>query len=562
MKAELDCSFLTFFCSKPKVTLTVSSGPGSGKVPGDRRASARKKRPNGWKPRNSKSTSKMLQLRQASKKAQVINSNPSGGSNLTHGSTVVIVVSRGPKLTKVPVLVGSQRRLAVQQIRGRGLTPSVSGEESDSPAGEVISQSPSAGNEVEAGSTVAITVSDGKQQAKVPNVIGKLRSEAVQTMREAGLSPTVEEEETEVTGKVGRAIDQFPPPGSELEPGDEVTIVVGKQARGRTGSEERNEGRGSQRRPLLRARRLAALRHLCRPRPRGGRPRGGGGDDRARRPLAARGRAAAADTRPPACSTPRRSFPALHGAFGEDGSVQGLLELLDVPYVGSDVLASAICMDKLSLKRLFAERGIPQVDFVADGEEGWRERCEAMGLPLWVKPSRMGSSVGISQGRGLGGPRCRGRAGPAPRPAGDRRGARCAAARSSARCSATSRPLTSLPGEIVANAEWYDFEAKYEQGGMELRVPAPAGEEEAAAHAQAGRRDLRPRRLLRPRPLRLLRRARRHRPRQRDQHHARLHQTSVYAKLLEASGIAYADLCDRLVALAVERHRSARSHQF
>ena len=63
-------------------------------------------------------------------------------------------------------------------------------------------------------------------------------------------------------------------------------------------------------------------------------------------------------------------FPALHGAFGEDGSVQGLLEWLDVPYVGSDVLASAICMDKLTLKRLFAEHGVPQVDFAAVGEAG------------------------------------------------------------------------------------------------------------------------------------------------------------------------------------------------
>src|SRR5262249_44351002 len=82
------------------------------------------------------------------------------------------------------------------------------------------------------------------------------------------------------------------------------------------------------------------------------------------------------------------AFPALQGPFGEDGSAQGLLEWLDLPYVGSDVLSSAICMDKLTLKRLFAERGIPQVGFVAVGEEGWRERAEALGTPLWVKPSR------------------------------------------------------------------------------------------------------------------------------------------------------------------------------
>ena len=96
----------------------------------------------------------------------------------------------------------------------------------------MISQSPSAGSEVEAGSTVAIVVSSGKQQAKVPNVIGKLRSEAVQAIRDAGLSPTVEEEETEVAGKVGRAIDQFPPPAPNWNRAKPVTIVVGKQARG------------------------------------------------------------------------------------------------------------------------------------------------------------------------------------------------------------------------------------------------------------------------------------------------------------------------------------------
>src|SRR5262245_31288846 len=83
-------------------------------------------------------------------------------------------------------------------------------------------------------------------------------------------------------------------------------------------------------------------------------------------------------------------FPALHGPFGEDGSVQGLLEWLDVPYVGSDVLSSAICMDKLTLKRLFAANGVPQVEFVAVEGADWWGRAESLGLPLWVKPSRLG----------------------------------------------------------------------------------------------------------------------------------------------------------------------------
>jgi beta-lactam-binding protein with PASTA domain/predicted Ser/Thr protein kinase len=227
-KASLDCAFLTLFCSKPTVTLTVSSGPGTGKVPATA-GLPRDEAVENLKKAGFAATVATVNSRSV-EKGLVVHSEPSAGATATHGSDVTLFVSAGPKLAKVPVLVGSQRSLAVQQIRGRGLSPSVSEEESSSPAGEVISQSPSAGSEVEPGSTVAIVVSSGKQQAKVPNVIGKLRAEAVQAVRAAGLSPTVEEEETEVPGKVGRAIDQFPPPGSELEPGESVTVVVGKQA--------------------------------------------------------------------------------------------------------------------------------------------------------------------------------------------------------------------------------------------------------------------------------------------------------------------------------------------
>ena len=235
-QAALDCAFLTFFCSKPRVTLTVSAGPGSGKVPATvgltREEATEKLEAAGFEVTVQTVNSGTVE------EGLVVHSEPSGGETATNGSDVALVVSSGPKLAKVPVLVGSQRRLAVQQIRGRGLVPSVSEEESDSPAGEVISQSPSAGSEVEPGSTVAIVVSSGKQQARVPNVIGKLRAEAVQALRDADLDPTVEEEETEVPGQVGRAIDQFPPPGSELEPGAAVTIVVGRQARATPEEEE------------------------------------------------------------------------------------------------------------------------------------------------------------------------------------------------------------------------------------------------------------------------------------------------------------------------------------
>jgi D-alanine-D-alanine ligase len=256
------------------------------------------------------------------------------------------------------------------------------------------------------------------------------------------------------------------------------------------------------------------------------------------------------------------AFPALHGPFGEDGSVQGLLEWLDVPYVGSDVLASAICMDKLTLKRLFAQRGVPQVGFAAAGEEGWRERIPEMGLPLWVKPSRLGSSVGISRVESLGAeldeavelalrhdPRVI---------------VEASAHGREVECSVLGNesPETSLPGEIVAQAEWYDFEAKYSEGGMELAVPAPIPVEQAArvrslaaeVFELAGcsglaRCDF----FVEPGGEVLVNEI---------NTMPGFTETSVYAKLFEASGVAYADLCDRLVNLAIERHQRARSYEF
>jgi serine/threonine-protein kinase len=227
-EASLDCSFLTFFCSKPKVNLTVSAGPGSSKVPGTAGQTAeeasKRLEAAGFEVEVEKTPSDSVE------EGVVIHSEPGGGESATNGSTVKLVVSSGRKQVKVPVLVGSQRSVAVQRIRGRGLVPSISEEESSSPVGQVVSQSPDAGEQLSEGSSVSIVVSSGKQQVKVPNVIGKLRSEAVTQMREAGLGPFVEEEETEVPGQVGRVIDQFPPPGTKLEPGAEVTLVVGRRA--------------------------------------------------------------------------------------------------------------------------------------------------------------------------------------------------------------------------------------------------------------------------------------------------------------------------------------------
>jgi D-alanine-D-alanine ligase len=256
------------------------------------------------------------------------------------------------------------------------------------------------------------------------------------------------------------------------------------------------------------------------------------------------------------------AFPALHGPFGEDGTVQGLLESLDVPYVGSDVLASALCMDKLSLKRLFAFHGVPQVDFVAAGEERWRERAAAMGLPLWVKPSRLGSSVGIS--KVASSERELDEAVELAARHDPRVIIEASAEGREVECSVLGNddPQTSQPGEIVANADWYDFEAKYGEGGMELLVPAPVGDGvtervralAAEVFALAGCSGLARCDFFVTATGDVLVNEINTMP--------GFTETSVYAKLFEASGIPYPDLCDRLVELGVERHREARSHEF
>jgi len=238
------------------------------------------------------------------------------------------------------------------------------------------------------------------------------------------------------------------------------------------------------------------------------------------------------------------AFPVLHG-----------------PFVGSDVLSSAICMDKLTLKRLYAQAGLPQVEFVSAAEPDWRERCERIGAPLWVKPSRLGSSVGINRVDDLG----------------DLDGAIELARRHDPRviveASAKGREVecsllgderveTSLPGEVVAHGEWYDYETKYRDGGMELVVPAPISDEQAerlqrlaveafelGGCSGLARCDF----FVEPGGEVLVNEV---------NTMPGFTETSVYAKLWEASGISYPDLCDRLVKLAIERHERARSYEF
>jgi D-alanine-D-alanine ligase len=248
-------------------------------------------------------------------------------------------------------------------------------------------------------------------------------------------------------------------------------------------------------------------------------------------------------------------LPVLHGPFGEDGTVQGLLELAGVPYVGAGVAASALCMDKDLFKAVLRDRGIPVARNVTLrlGDEV----RHPFDYPVFVKPARLGSSVGISKVQSEE------ELEPAVELARRHdekvlveefvpgREVECGVLGN-----LDSPPLASVVGEIVPqSAEWYDYGAKYDEGGSDIVIPAPIGDD-AAARVQTlavesfvatecegmARIDF----FLR------------------DDGEVVVNEintipgfteTSVYAKLFEASGLPYGELLDRLIALALERHR-------
>ncbi|HVE93120.1 MAG TPA: D-alanine--D-alanine ligase family protein [Actinomycetota bacterium] len=171
-------------------------------------------------------------------------------------------------------------------------------------------------------------------------------------------------------------------------------------------------------------------------------------------------------------------FPVLHGPYGEDGCVQGLLELADVPYVGSGVLGSAVAIDKITHKRLLAAAGLPVVGFVEVRRQGWdsdpqqiREAVAAIGYPCFAKPSRLGSSVGISKVQGPG--------------ELDEAIARAllhddrvlveahGGPREVEVAVLETEPLSvSVTGEVTPDGEWYDYRAKYRGEWTVLNIPA------------------------------------------------------------------------------------------
>jgi D-alanine-D-alanine ligase len=259
----------------------------------------------------------------------------------------------------------------------------------------------------------------------------------------------------------------------------------------------------------------------------------------------------------------------LHGPFGEDGTVQGLLECLGVAYVGAGVLASALCMDKAAFKRLMAQAGMPQVRYEVVSAVDWRharepvlERAMALGLPSFAKPARLGSSVGISKVSAAT------ELFEAIELALEHDSVclvEAAAVGREVECSVigNDEPTVSEPGEVLTTgAEWYDYEAKYTVGGMELVVPAPISDAQrervrriaAEAFTRSGCAGLARVDFFITSEGRVLLNELNTIP--------GFTSTSVFARLFEASGVPYAEMLDRLVRLALERFERERAFRY
>jgi D-alanine-D-alanine ligase len=256
-------------------------------------------------------------------------------------------------------------------------------------------------------------------------------------------------------------------------------------------------------------------------------------------------------------------FPVLHGPYGEDGTIQGLLELARVPYVGAGVLASAVGMDKAMAKAVFASHGLPVAPFQTitrrewdTGRDGWAARLTAaLGLPLFVKPANLGSSVGISKVK------AEGDLAPAldlafeydrrvivEAAVPDAREIECAVL-------GNDEPEASVAGEVVPSREFYDYDAKYLDDGSKLIIPAPL---EPAQAAEVRRVAIEAFRAVDTAGLArvdfLLSRASGALVLNEINTMPGFTTISMYPKLWEASGLAYPALLDRLIALAIERH--------
>jgi D-alanine-D-alanine ligase len=268
-------------------------------------------------------------------------------------------------------------------------------------------------------------------------------------------------------------------------------------------------------------------------------------------------------------------FPVLHGTFGEDGTIQGLLELADIPYVGAGVLGSAAGMDKDVMKALFRAAGLPIVKHVTTLRGQWESEPKKitrlveskLRYPVFVKPANLGSSVGISKARN------RQELGPAIAEAAkfDRKivieqgvGSKNQKARE-IECSVLGNddPAASVPGEIVPCKEFYDYDAKYLAEGSELVIPAKLTRQEtkrirelaiqafqAVDCSGLARVDF----LMDPKTRRIYVNEINTMP--------GFTAISMYPKLWFASGLTYPNLIGRLIELGMERHAEKKRNQY
>jgi D-alanine-D-alanine ligase len=257
-------------------------------------------------------------------------------------------------------------------------------------------------------------------------------------------------------------------------------------------------------------------------------------------------------------------FPVLHGTFGEDGTVQGLLELAGLPYVGAGVLGSAVAMDKEVTKRLLRERGLPVAEFVvlARGEYDLDDICSRLPFPMFVKPANLGSSVGISKVKTRDDlARALEFAGEFDRKILVERGI----AGREFECSVlgNNNPVAAVPCEILPSREFYDYEDKYLLGASKTVLPADLTPDQTrevqrlavacyqAVHCEGmARVDF----LLESATGKFYINEPNTIP--------GFTSISMYPKMWEAAGVPYAELISRLIDLALERHREREATRF
>jgi D-alanine-D-alanine ligase len=263
-------------------------------------------------------------------------------------------------------------------------------------------------------------------------------------------------------------------------------------------------------------------------------------------------------------------FPVLHGTFGEDGTIQGLLELAGLPFVGSGVLGSAVGMDKDIAKRLFIQEGLPVGDFLAIPRSQWEQsRAKVLALvrkkfrfPVFVKPAALGSSVGMTKAHD----------------AKELAKALDFAAEFGQKILVekfikgreielsvlgNENPEASIPGEIIPHREFYDYEAKYLEEGTRLEIPAKLSKSQVRKFQDYAKRAFR---CLECRGM-----ARCDFFLERSTNKIYINEVntipgftsiSMYPKLWEASGISYRELIDRLIQLALAEHREKQRTKY